>query len=127
MHPIDARAENSGIDENCPSRITRSTFAGHAKVATLDSESSATTAKAGWPFAVVAEDSESRSTFAGHAKVATLDSESSATTANGHPAFAHSWVSLSAVKPELLRSLGHPCTNQQNQSTILSIMDRSRS
>src|SRR6266576_1625594 len=76
MHPIDARAENSGIDENCPSRITRSTFAGHAKVATLDSESSAT-------------------------------------TANGHPAFAHSWVSLSAVKPELLRSLGHPCTNQQ--------------
>src|SRR5207244_13485922 len=90
MHPIDARAENSGIDENCPSRITRSTFAGHAKVATLDSESSAT-------------------------------------TANGHPAFAHSWVSLSAVKPELFRSLGHPCTNQQNQSTILSIMDRSRS
>src|SRR2546429_60932 len=45
-------------------------------------------AKAGWPFAVVAEDSESSvATLACPAKV-DLDSESSATTANGHPAFA---------------------------------------
>src|ERR1700746_1685304 len=89
MHPIDAQAENSGIDENCPSKITRLTFAGQTKVATLASEPSAR-------------------------------------TANGHPALEHSSVSLSMVKFELFRSVGQPCTNQKNQSVILSVTERTK-
>src|SRR6266566_3573880 len=90
MQPIDAQAENSGIDENCPSKITRSTFAGQGKVATLDSPSYAM-------------------------------------AANGHPALEHSSVSLSMVKFELFRSVGQPCTNQKNQSAILSVTERTKS